>query len=74
MLKVRYLVVLGVMMALFAAIGSYNAVSALAPPALGTAGNFAVLAGSAATNSGSSVVTGTVHSSTGWLSMPKRLW
>jgi LPXTG-site transpeptidase (sortase) family protein len=57
MLKLKYLLVLGLMMALFAAIGSYNPVSALAPPSLGTAGNFAVLAGSTATNSGPSVLT-----------------
>jgi hypothetical protein len=58
MLKVKHLLFLGVMMALFAAIGNYSAVSALASPSLGTAGNFAVLAGSTATNTGTTVLTG----------------
>jgi hypothetical protein len=45
------------MMALFVAVGNYSAVSALSPP-MGTVGSFAVLAGSTATNTGSSVLTG----------------
>lgn len=58
MLKLKHLLFLGIMMALFAAIGNYSGVSALTPPSLGTAGNFAVLAGSTATNTGTSVLTG----------------
>jgi hypothetical protein len=58
MVKLRYLTILSLLIAVLVAVGGSRSATAQAPVSLGTADSFAVLAGSTATNTGTSVLTG----------------